>query len=465
MSLPPGQRAIGHFPRFGISFWEPPPRTATPALIRLAGAITHHLEVPVSRLAELTRRDVVADFHCVTGWTAQSLHWGGVSFRTFYESVIASEAGPQPGVSHILFHGADGYRSVLTLDDALDDDVLLADRLGGTALDSDHGAPVRLLSPKQYGYKSTKHLCCIELHTREPADGHRKAVVRFLVGLVNPHPPRPSFGARETPLLARLGRSRNLPETHSSLGMGVPPGKPPRDMNAEQLFRALFIAIFIPALSISVYFRRKARNTGDVIPRAREGRLSLSLRILFATPLYLAMFAYMANPNWMAWSSMPLSSWLRWVGAAIGLGMLPLLFWILRTLGSNVSETFLTKEHHALVTHGPYRSVRHPLYTVATIAFISLGILAANWFMMAMAILAIMLIFTVVIPREEDHLIRKFGIEYRDYKERTNRLLPRLDLIRPRVQAGIPRHARRHVLSSRDLTPPRGRRLGVNQCD
>lgn len=176
MSLPPGQRAIGYFPRFGIPFWEPPPLIAKPALIRVAGAVAHHLAVPVSRLAELKRRDIVADFHFVTGWTAQGLHWGGVSFRTFYESVIVPEAGPEPGVSHILFEGADGYRATLALDDAFDDDVLLADQLGGTAPDSDHGAPVRLLSPKQYG----------------------------------------------SPLPARLGRSRNLPETHSSLGMGVP---------------------------------------------------------------------------------------------------------------------------------------------------------------------------------------------------------------------------------------------------
>jgi len=189
MSLPPGQRDIGSFPRFGIALWEPPPPIAEPALIRVAGAVAHPREVPVSRLAELPRRDIVADFHCVTGWSVQRLHWGGVAFRTFYESVIVPEAGPEPGVSHILFEGADGFRTTLALDDALDADVLLADQLGGTALDSDHGAPVRLLSPKQYAYKSAKHLCCIELHTSEPAEGYRKGVRRrFLKWLVNPHP-------------------------------------------------------------------------------------------------------------------------------------------------------------------------------------------------------------------------------------------------------------------------------------
>jgi DMSO/TMAO reductase YedYZ molybdopterin-dependent catalytic subunit len=155
----------------------------------VTGAVAHPLEFPVSRLAELPRRDLVADFHCVTGWSVPGLHWGGVAFRALYESVIVPEAGPEPGVSHILFAGADGFRTTLVLDDALDADVLLADRLGGKALDSDHGAPVRLLSPKQYAYKSAKHLCHIELHTREPADGYKTGVRRrFLKWLVSPHP-------------------------------------------------------------------------------------------------------------------------------------------------------------------------------------------------------------------------------------------------------------------------------------
>lgn len=188
MGLPPGQRSIGHFPRFGVHFAEPPPLIGDPAVLRVEGAVARRLEVPVSRLFGLERRAIVADFHCVAGWTVQGLHWSGVAFRAFYESVVVPEARPEPGVSHVLFRGADGYRSTLTLDDAFENDVLLADQLGGAALNSDHGAPVRLVSPRQYGYKSTKHVCCIELHTREPADGHDRAIPDFLLALVKPHP-------------------------------------------------------------------------------------------------------------------------------------------------------------------------------------------------------------------------------------------------------------------------------------
>src|SRR5947209_2452986 len=138
MGLPPGQRVVDGFPRFGIPFWEPPPRIASPALLRVTGAVARPLAVPVCRLGELPRRALVADFHCVTGWTAPGRHWGGVSFQTFYQAVIVPEAGPAAGVSHLVFEGADGFRAALELRDALEDDVLLADQLGGAALDGDH---------------------------------------------------------------------------------------------------------------------------------------------------------------------------------------------------------------------------------------------------------------------------------------------------------------------------------------
>src|SRR5262249_11974766 len=148
------------------------------ALIRVSGAVARPLEVPVSRLAELQRRELVADFHCVTGWTVPGRRWSGVGVCTVYESVIVPEAGPQHGVSHVRFEGADGFRTILLLDDAFDEEVLLADQLDGAALDRDHGAPVRVVSPKQYAYKSAKHLCGIELHTREPADDYSKGARR-----------------------------------------------------------------------------------------------------------------------------------------------------------------------------------------------------------------------------------------------------------------------------------------------
>jgi len=95
------------------------------------------------------------------------------------------------------------------------------------------------------------------------------------------------------------------------------------------------------------------------------------------------------------------------------------------SLGSNISETALTKEKHRLVMHGPFEWECHPLYSAATMALISLSMLAANWFMLMMASIALMGIAVLVIPREEAELVRKFGVDYRDYRQRTGRLAPR----------------------------------------
>jgi protein-S-isoprenylcysteine O-methyltransferase Ste14 len=197
-------------------------------------------------------------------------------------------------------------------------------------------------------------------------------------------------------------------------------------MTNSQLYRLFFIGVFVGMVSISVFFRSRARRSSEAIPRAREGTPVLLTRLLFAAPLYLPIIAYMLNPRWMSWAALPLPTWLRWLGAAIGLAMLPLLYWVFSSIGSNISETTLTKEKHRLVMHGPFQCVRHPLYSAATMVLISMSMLAANWFMLMMACIALIGIAVLVIPREEAELIRKFGVDYRHYMQRTGRFAPRL---------------------------------------
>ena len=105
----------------------------------------------------------------------------------------------------MVFEGLDGHRSVATIEDALNDDVLIAENLDGRPLDSDHGAPVRLVSPSQYGYISTKHLSRIEVHTSGFAE-HSQV----------PRGP----AARGASALAGLGRgaSRPLPRPVGTAG-------------------------------------------------------------------------------------------------------------------------------------------------------------------------------------------------------------------------------------------------------
>jgi hypothetical protein len=152
---------------------------------------------------------------------------GGVSFEIFYRSIIAPTLPPDTVVTHVVFGALDGYRSVVTIEDALAEGVLIAERLDGRPLDGDHGAPARLVSPAQYGYVSTKHLCRVEVHTTEPKDAHASPISNLLF---RRHPRarvweeerhgsfpawlvRPVYQALKAPLPLSL-RPRQRPESH-----------------------------------------------------------------------------------------------------------------------------------------------------------------------------------------------------------------------------------------------------------
>ncbi len=179
--LPPGQWRIDWFPRFGTNLDKPAPSVPADAVVEIVGAATEPFAVPVADLASLPRRCLDADFHCVSGWTAVDRHWEGVAFADFYRLRIEPALRPAAVVTHVTFRGLDGFRSIVTIDDALHHEVLLADHLDGGPLDSDHGAPLRLVSPAQYGYISTKHLCRIDLHTTAPTRGTRSFVLDVLL--------------------------------------------------------------------------------------------------------------------------------------------------------------------------------------------------------------------------------------------------------------------------------------------
>lgn len=138
-------------------------------------------DVSVAEVAALPRRRLDADFHCVSGWTFPDRQWEGVAFADFYRQRIEPTVTPGAVVTHVTFHGLDGFHSIVTIDDALDDDVLLADHLDGQPLDGDHGAPLRLVSPAQYGYISIKHLSRIDVHTTEPDRGTCSFVLDVLL--------------------------------------------------------------------------------------------------------------------------------------------------------------------------------------------------------------------------------------------------------------------------------------------
>jgi protein-S-isoprenylcysteine O-methyltransferase Ste14 len=192
------------------------------------------------------------------------------------------------------------------------------------------------------------------------------------------------------------------------------------------MFRWFALVALVGCLSISAYYRHRARVEGETILRRRETPLLRAGRAFVALPLFVAIITYVVNAPWMVWAELPLPDWARWAGVALGLLTVPAARWVFTSLGRNVSETVLTKSHHALVTTGPYRWIRHPLYTTGIALVLAIGLMAASWFILLFGLVTLASMRFVVIPLEERELLMKFGDAYRAYMQRTGRLLPRV---------------------------------------
>ena len=119
----------------------------------------------------------------------------------------------------------------------------------------------------------------------------------------------------------------------------------------------------------------------------------------------------------------------------LGLG---LLTWTLRSLGTNLTDTVVTRHAHTLVTKGPYRWVRHPFYDAMAMLIVAFALIAANWFVLVTGAVA----FVLPAARsrtEEAHLLARSGEPYRVYRERTGRFLPKWRAARGDHALRVPR--------------------------
>ncbi len=196
-------------------------------------------------------------------------------------------------------------------------------------------------------------------------------------------------------------------------------------MADEQTFRTILIVFSLILFPVMIYHRVKSQSTGESLDRWQEGHLILFTLRPIGIATMLGLLAYMINPAWMAWSSMRIPAWLRWVGIGLGVAGGTLLVWTLRNLGRNLTDTVVTRREHTLVMKGPYRFVRHPFYDAVTLAVLGNALAAANWFLLLGGLLTVALI-VLRTGREEERLLARFGESYRAYMKRTGRFLPRI---------------------------------------
>jgi DMSO/TMAO reductase YedYZ molybdopterin-dependent catalytic subunit len=153
--VPPGQFLIDKFP---VLSYGPTPRCNSQKWdLRVFGMVEEPLRLSFEQFRALPMSRQVSDFHCVTTWSRLDNVWEGVKVRDLMRRVRL-----KPEARYVIVHCDGGYTTNLSLEEFLDEDVILAWRLDGRDLDPDHGWPLRLVVPKLYGWKSAKWVRGIE---------------------------------------------------------------------------------------------------------------------------------------------------------------------------------------------------------------------------------------------------------------------------------------------------------------
>ncbi len=207
----------------------------------------------------------------------------------------------------------------------------------------------------------------------------------------------------------------------------------------ELVFRIIFVTLWAAFVATLTWVRYSTGRTSTKTSAGRtladrtarpEGRTHLVVLSLVA-PFWLGgILFYLFLPGWIAVLSIPLPDWLRLAMAGVAAASLAFTAWGYRTLGRNwvhalEPSTFQQREGGALVTSGPYRFVRNPIYLGASTLLIAVALEAANW-LIVLPSLVISVVLYLEVGNEETMLIDRFGDAYREYMKRTPRFIPRV---------------------------------------
>ncbi|MDD4877023.1 MAG: isoprenylcysteine carboxylmethyltransferase family protein [Dehalococcoidales bacterium] len=194
-------------------------------------------------------------------------------------------------------------------------------------------------------------------------------------------------------------------------------------MDIELVSKVILITIYSLFSIIRIEFYRRTRKAGykTVIEERKKYSIWLSIFICYTV---FTFFIYILFPQALVWAKVSLTFWLRLLGALMAVVALLWFIWIHRSLGNNLSLKISIKEEQELVTGGPYRWVRHPMYSAFYLLHLAVFFLTANWFIGVTWLVGLTVIILLRVKREEAMLLAKFGNKYSAYMERTGRFVP-----------------------------------------
>lgn len=197
-------------------------------------------------------------------------------------------------------------------------------------------------------------------------------------------------------------------------------------MHTDLAFRLGLALLLVSFVAHRGYYSRKLPPPEqETVDKLEANPAAILAGVIFLLALASAL-VYLLYPGLISWASLPLPDWMRWLGLGLAAGGFLLLQWAHQALGRNWSDRPRITQSQQLVQTGPYRWIRHPIYTSFLLILGSTLLITANWLVGCLWIAATALDAAYRIRYEERAMLLRFGEEYRDYQRRTGRLVPRL---------------------------------------
>ena len=187
------------------------------------------------------------------------------------------------------------------------------------------------------------------------------------------------------------------------------------DFSSQRLWINALWVLFGLYWVISAFKRKKTKK-----------RESWGQRFRYVLPLVAAFYLFQpgARYGWLAARFVPASDTAGWIGVVLTAAGVAIAFWSRWHLGANWSGVVTLKEGHELIRSGPYRTIRHPIYTGILLALLGTAVtLGEVRGLLAVAITWIS--FYTKARREESFLTQEFGDRFAEHRRHTGMFLPR----------------------------------------
>jgi protein-S-isoprenylcysteine O-methyltransferase Ste14 len=157
--------------------------------------------------------------------------------------------------------------------------------------------------------------------------------------------------------------------------------------------------------------------------KAREKSMDRLITVVVVVIAYNLLFAQWMGPLRLRF--LPEDPRIAWAGIAVTWVGVSVAVWARYCLGEYWSARVTLKEGHQLIRTGPYRFVRHPIYTGMLLGSVGTALVVGEW-RGVLAVVMLLAAHSRKAMREESMLTREFGEEYKAYRQQTGFLFPRL---------------------------------------